>query len=117
VPGATKVLIEKEDLSLDVIKQHKVVVDGPVHKDAVLKSYILGNADKLGQMIVFVRTRWSADNLFRVCSHVATSVPASTVMPPADCTFHTACKICCGGKWRWHRVLALASSRWQDPGP
>ena len=66
VPGATRVLIEKEDLSLDVIKQHKVLVQGDHQKADILKSYILRNADKLGQMIVFVRTRRAADALTQV---------------------------------------------------
>jgi ATP-dependent RNA helicase DDX19/DBP5 len=66
VPGATRVLIEKEDLSLDVIKQHKVLVQGDQQKADILKSYILRNADKLGQMIVFVRTRRAADMLTQV---------------------------------------------------
>jgi superfamily II DNA/RNA helicase len=67
VPGATRVYIEKEDLSLDVIKQHKVLVHGDAQKADILKQYILCNADKLGQMIVFVRTRRAADLLTQVC--------------------------------------------------
>lgn len=59
-------LIEKEELSLDVIKQHKVLVQGAAQKDEILQTYILSNADKLGQMIIFVRTRAAADNLQRV---------------------------------------------------
>lgn len=66
VPGATRAFIQKEDLSLDVIKQHKIYVHGPEHKANILQSYILSNANKLGQMIVFVRTRHGADQINRV---------------------------------------------------
>jgi ATP-dependent RNA helicase DDX19/DBP5 len=67
VPGASRVYVDREELSLSVIKQHKVLVQGMAHKDHILKSYIFRNADKLGQTIIFVRTRAAAESLYSVC--------------------------------------------------
>lgn len=53
----------KEDLSLDVIRQYKVSVPTREAKIDVLRSYVFPNADRLGQTIVFVRTREMARRL------------------------------------------------------
>ena len=60
VPGANHVFIEKEDLSLDVIKQYKVVCPSVGSKTTVLKDMIFPLCEKLGQTIIFVRTRETA---------------------------------------------------------
>mmetsp|Transcript_2958 Transcript_2958/g.6012 ORF Transcript_2958/g.6012 Transcript_2958/m.6012 type:complete len:483 (-) Transcript_2958:49-1497(-) len=63
VPGANHVFIEKEDLSLDVIKQYKVVCPDALAKTKVLKDMIFPLCEKLGQTIIFVRTRETARSL------------------------------------------------------
>jgi len=60
VPGANHVFIEKEDLSLDVIKQYKVICPSVIDKTKVLKDMIFPLCEKLGQTIIFVRTRETA---------------------------------------------------------
>jgi ATP-dependent RNA helicase DDX19/DBP5 len=60
VPGANHVFIDKEDLSLDVIKQYKVVCPTALSKTMVLKDMIFPQCEKLGQTIIFVRTRETA---------------------------------------------------------
>jgi ATP-dependent RNA helicase DDX19/DBP5 len=60
VPGANHVFIDKEDLSLDVIKQYKVVCPNPLSKTTVLKEMIFPQCEKLGQTIIFVRERQTA---------------------------------------------------------
>lgn len=60
VPGANQVFIPKEDLSLDVIKQYRVVCPTGQDKVKVLKDMIFPQCEKLGQTIIFVRTRETA---------------------------------------------------------
>jgi superfamily II DNA/RNA helicase len=69
MPSAYKVFVEKEQLSLDVIKQYRVEVSGFEEKDMVLQEYILKNADKLGQTIIFVASRRVAQALHDVRSY------------------------------------------------
>jgi ATP-dependent RNA helicase DDX19/DBP5 len=66
MPSAHKVFVEKEQLSLDVIKQYRVDVSDITQKDAVLQEYILKNADRLGQTIIFVASRRTAQSLYQV---------------------------------------------------
>lgn len=63
VPNANRVFIPKEDLSLDVIKQYKVVCPSKAEKTGVLKEMIFPVCEKLGQTIIFVRTRDTASKL------------------------------------------------------
>lgn len=63
VPNANQVFIPKEELSLDVIKQYKVVCPTKGDKTAVLKDMIFPVCEKLGQTIIFVRTRETASKL------------------------------------------------------
>lgn len=60
VPGANQVFVPREQLSLDVIKQYRVVCPEPLAKVAVLKDAIFPQCEKLGQTIIFVRTRDTA---------------------------------------------------------
>ena len=71
MPSAHKVFVEKEQLSLDVIKQYRVDVSDVAQKDAILQEYILKNADRLGQTIIFVASRRTAQALYQVHSHYA----------------------------------------------
>jgi hypothetical protein len=66
MPSAHKVFVEKEQLSLDVIKQYRVDVNDVAQKDAILQEYILKNADRLGQTIIFVASRRTAQALYQV---------------------------------------------------
>lgn len=60
VPDANQVFIPKEDLSLDVIKQYRVVCPTAKDKVRVLADMIFPQCEKLGQTIIFVRTRETA---------------------------------------------------------
>lgn len=66
MPNANRVFVAKEQLSLDVIKQYRVDVASVDEKDIVLQEYILKNADRLGQTIIFVATRRTAQALYEV---------------------------------------------------
>ena len=54
----------KEELSLDVIKQYRVEVERPRQKIDVITKMIFPNSEKLGQTIIFVKTRDTARALF-----------------------------------------------------
>jgi ATP-dependent RNA helicase DDX19/DBP5 len=56
-PQANKVFVPREVLSLDVIKQYRVACPTVAAKEAVLKDLIFPNCEKLGQTIIFVRSR------------------------------------------------------------
>ena len=64
-PKANQVFVKKEELSLDVIKQYRVKCPEDKDKITVLKDRIFPAAEKLGQSIIFVRTRTSASTLHR----------------------------------------------------
>ncbi|MCO5601776.1 hypothetical protein L7F22_055901 [Adiantum nelumboides] len=64
-PKANQVFVKKEELSLDVIKQYRVKCPSDADKVSILKDRIFPAAEKLGQSIIFVRTRASASNLHR----------------------------------------------------
>lgn len=64
-PKANQVFVKKEELSLDVIKQYRVKCPSEKEKVTILKDRIFPAAEKLGQSIIFVRTRLSASNLHR----------------------------------------------------
>jgi len=55
--------VKKEELSLDVIKQYVVKCPDELAKVEVLKDKIFPLAEKLGQSIIFVRTRENASML------------------------------------------------------
>ncbi|KAL3691292.1 hypothetical protein R1sor_004943 [Riccia sorocarpa] len=65
IPAANFIFVEKEALSLDVIKQYRVRCPTTSAKVSVLKDRIFPAAEKLGQSIIFVRTRDSASDLHR----------------------------------------------------
>ncbi|CAI5494296.1 unnamed protein product [Closterium sp. Naga37s-1] len=65
VPSANQVYVPKEQLSLDVIKQYRVRVPSRDAKVVVLKDKIFPAAEKLGQSIIFVKTRETARDLHR----------------------------------------------------
>ena len=62
-PTANKVFVPREKLSLDVIKQYRVECPNALAKERVLKDMIFAAADRLGQSIIFVRTRARARSL------------------------------------------------------
>ena len=62
-PRSNRMFVEKEKLSLEVIKQHRVRVPSQDAKGDVLRKFIIPNVEKAGQMIVFVRTKVDARKL------------------------------------------------------
>jgi len=58
-----QVFLQREQLSLDVIKQCRVKCPTVPDKQKVLKEMIFPNCEKLGQTIIFVRTRDTARSL------------------------------------------------------
>lgn len=62
-PKGNKVYVPKENLSLEVIKQYRVECPTLADKDKVLKDVIFPACEKLGQAIIFVRTRKGANAL------------------------------------------------------
>jgi ATP-dependent RNA helicase DDX19/DBP5 len=77
VPNANQVFVPKEDLSLDVIKQYRVYCPSQEAKVQVLKDMIFPQCEKLGQTIIFVRTRETARGLHRAMEgegHKCTSI-------------------------------------------
>ena len=69
--GANQLFIKKEELSLESVKQYKVYCPDEMAKVLVIKDRILELADKLGQTIIFVKSRSSASLLHQ---HLLTSV-------------------------------------------
>ena len=63
VPNANQVFVPKEKLSLDVIQQYRVYCPTPADKVTVLADMIFPQCEKLGQTIIFVRTRETARRL------------------------------------------------------
>lgn len=63
ISKANQVFVKKEELSLDVIKQYVVKCPDELAKVEVLKDKIFPLAEKLGQSIIFVRTRENASML------------------------------------------------------
>ncbi|EFJ52048.1 hypothetical protein VOLCADRAFT_103235 [Volvox carteri f. nagariensis] len=62
-PQANQVFVAKEQLSLDVIAQYNVRCPDRNAKTRVLKEMIFPNCERLGQTMIFVRTRESAKGL------------------------------------------------------
>jgi len=65
VPGANQIFLPAHELSLDVIKQHRVNVTSTEAKEILLKEKIFPLCDKIGQTIIFVRTRDGCKRLMR----------------------------------------------------
>jgi len=65
IPKANYIFVEKEQLSLDVIRQYQIVCPDARSKINVLKDRIFPAAEKLGQSIIFVRTRGNASELHK----------------------------------------------------
>eukprot|EP00252_Welwitschia_mirabilis_P026705 TRINITY_DN883_c0_g1_i4.p1 TRINITY_DN883_c0_g1~~TRINITY_DN883_c0_g1_i4.p1 ORF type:complete len:515 (+),score=99.26 TRINITY_DN883_c0_g1_i4:170-1714(+) len=62
-PNANAIFVQKEQLSLDVIKQYRVKCPDELAKIEVVKERVFPLAEKSGQSIIFVRTRDSARKL------------------------------------------------------
>ena len=86
IPNASQIFLPREELSLDIIKQYKVVVPTKEAKATVVKERIFELADlKSGQSIVFVRTRDNARKMHRDMEqegHKCTSITSE--MTPED---------------------------------
>lgn len=60
-----ELFVKKEELSLDAVKQYKVLVPDELAKIDVIKDYIFEIGENVGQTIIFVRTRNSAKMLHK----------------------------------------------------
>ncbi|CAK9311524.1 unnamed protein product [Citrullus colocynthis] len=60
-----QLFVKKEELSLESVKQYKLICPDELTKIRVIKDRIFELADKLGQTIIFVRTRNSAGMLHK----------------------------------------------------
>ncbi|KAM7496588.1 hypothetical protein LguiA_021002 [Lonicera macranthoides] len=60
-----QMFVKKEELSLESVKQYKVDCPDELSKVMVIKDKILELGQKVGQTIIFVRTRNSASNLHK----------------------------------------------------
>ncbi|KAL6777779.1 hypothetical protein ACKKBG_A15620 [Auxenochlorella protothecoides x Auxenochlorella symbiontica] len=77
VKDANQVFVPKEDLSLDVIKQYRVYCPTSADKVKVLRDMIFPQCERLGQTIIFVRTRETARDVHRLMEsegHKCTSI-------------------------------------------
>ncbi|OVA10218.1 Helicase [Macleaya cordata] len=63
VKDGNQMFVKKEELSLDVVKQYKVICPDELAKIHVIKDKIFELGEKLGQTIIFVHTRRSASAL------------------------------------------------------
>jgi len=83
-PSANTIIVPREQLSLDVIKQYRVDLPNRQAKEKMLRD-IFPLADKLGQTIIFVRTRADAHRLHDTLAkegHKCTSIAGD--MRPED---------------------------------
>ena len=79
-PPVNQVVLPREKLSLDVIKQYQVKCPSPQDKTTVLRERILTWCDRLGQAIVFCRTQRRATELHKALDdigHKCTSLQGS----------------------------------------
>ena len=58
--NSNQLFVKREELSLDAVKQYKVYCPDEMAKVLVIKDRILELADKVGQTIIFVKSRRSA---------------------------------------------------------
>ncbi|KAF9623451.1 hypothetical protein IFM89_003035 [Coptis chinensis] len=65
VKDGNQVFVRKENLSLDVVKQYKVSCPDEYAKIDVTRRKILNLADKMGQAIIFVHAKSSANALHK----------------------------------------------------
>lgn len=63
VQDYNQLFVKKEELSLESVRQYKVHCPDELSKIMVIKDRILELGEKVGQTIVFVRSRNSASNL------------------------------------------------------
>ncbi|KAK6925553.1 DEAD/DEAH box helicase domain [Dillenia turbinata] len=68
VKDRNEMFVKKEELSLDAVKQYKVRCPDESAKISVIKDKILDLGQKLGQTIIFVRSRHSASMLHKSLS-------------------------------------------------
>ena len=86
-PRSNRMFVEKEKLSLEVIKQFRVRVPSQDTKAEVLRKSIIPFVEKAGQMIVFVRTKVDARKLhaaFEADGFLVTSIHGDLVPEQRD---------------------------------
>ncbi|KAK9831688.1 hypothetical protein WJX74_006220 [Apatococcus lobatus] len=76
-PDANQLFIPKEELSLEVIKQYRVMCSSQEDKERVLSNMIFPNCERLGQTIIFVQRRETGRRLhtaMEAAGHRCTSI-------------------------------------------
>jgi hypothetical protein len=97
------IFLGKKTLSLDVISQFQVKLAGSEQKFHVLERFIFANADRLGQTIIFVRTRETARVLHDVClSPFSSMAQHAFLVNCSSCVASTQSDAWCCKAWR-HR--------------
>ncbi|PRQ43713.1 putative RNA helicase [Rosa chinensis] len=74
--GNNQLFVKKEELSLEGVKQYKVYCPDELSKIEVIKTKIFDLGEKLGQRIIFVRTKNSARMLYQQLSDDGYAVTA-----------------------------------------
>ncbi|XP_047089498.1 DEAD-box ATP-dependent RNA helicase 38 [Lolium rigidum] len=84
IKDGNQIFVKKEDLTLEKVKQYKVRVPDEAAKIEVIRDKILEFGQKVGQVIIFVRTRISTKNVHNaltkedyVCSSIQGSLDQS----------------------------------------
>ena len=84
IKEGNQIFVKKEDLTLDKVKQYKVRVPDEIAKIEVIRDKIFEFGQKVGQVIIFVRTKISTKNLHNaltkedyVCSSIQGSLDHS----------------------------------------
>ncbi|KAM0890078.1 hypothetical protein ACQ4PT_027271 [Festuca glaucescens] len=84
IKDGNQIFVRKEDLTLEKVKQYKVRVPDEAAKIEVIRDKILEFGQKVGQVIIFVRTRISTKNVHNaltkedyVCSSIQGSLDQS----------------------------------------
>ncbi|KAL8204943.1 hypothetical protein R6Q57_010566 [Mikania cordata] len=77
VQGYNQLFVKKEELSLDSIKQYKVNLPDELSKIMVIKDKMMDLGEKVGQTIIFVKTKTSAGMLHE--AHVKYGYEVTTI--------------------------------------
>uniref|UniRef100_A0A453MHA9 RNA helicase n=1 Tax=Aegilops tauschii subsp. strangulata TaxID=200361 RepID=A0A453MHA9_AEGTS len=80
IKKGNQIFVKKEDLTLDKVKQYKVRVPDEIAKIEVIRDKIFEFGQKVGQVIIFVRTKISTKNLHNALTkedYVCSSIQGS----------------------------------------
>ena len=80
IKDGNEIFVKKEDLTLDKVQQYKVRVPDEIAKIEVIRDKIFEFGQKVGQVIIFVRTKISTKNLHNALTkedYVCSSIQGS----------------------------------------